>query len=149
MKHLFYILCFCVAVTCNGAFADSMVHKFKSPSFNGVGYSAHALTIENQEFSRQKAAKEKKAAANRQIARDVANTNLSKFMKNVESRIYAQLSKQLVDSMFGETASSSGSVTFEGTTISYAKSSETVELTIMEANGSTTVITVPVGDFTF
>ena len=148
MKHLFYIFCFCVAITSN-AFADSMVHKFKSPSFNGVGYSAHALTIENQEFSRQKAAKEKKATANRQTARDVANSNLSKFMKNVESRIYAQLSKQLVVSMFGETASSSGSVTFEGTTISYAKSSETVELTIMEANGSTTVITVPVGDFTF
>ena len=60
MKHLFYIFCFCVAVTSN-AFGDSMVHKFKSPSFNGVGYSAHALTIENQEFSRQKAAKEKKA----------------------------------------------------------------------------------------
>ena len=149
MKHLFYILCFCVAVTCNGAFADSMSFQFKSPSFTGNGYSAHALTIENQEFSRQKATKEKKEAANRQAARDVANTNLSKFMKNVESRIYAQLSKQLVDSMFGEDASSSGSVTFEGTTISYEKSSETVELTIMETNGSTTVITVPVGDFTF
>ena len=148
MKHLFYILCFCVAITSN-AFGDSMVHKFKSPSFNGVGYSAHALTIENQEFSRQKAAKEKKATANRQTARDVANTNLSKFMKNVESRIYAQLSKQLVDSMFGETASSSGSVTFEGTTISYVKSSDEVTLTIMEENGSTTVITVPIGDFTF
>ena len=147
MKHLFYIVVFCVAAT--NAFGDSMVHKFKSPSFNGVGYSAHALTIENQEFSRQKATKEKKAAASRQVARDVANTNLSKFMKNVESRIYAQLSKQLVDSMFGEDASTSGSVTFEGTTISYAKSSETVELTIMEENGSTTVITVPVGDFTF
>ena len=148
MKHLFYILCFCVAITSN-AFGDSMVHKFKSPSFNGVGYSAHALTIENQEFSRQKAAKEKKAAASRQAARDVANTNLSKFMKNIESRIYAQLSKQLVDSMFGEDASSSGSVTFEGTTISYVKSSDEVTLTIMEENGSTTVITVPIGDFTF
>ena len=44
-------------------------------------------------------------------------------MKNVESRIYAQLSKQLVDSMFGEDASTSGTVTFEGTTISYTKSS--------------------------
>ena len=62
MKHLFYTLCFCVAITSN-AFGDSMVHKFKSPSFNGVGYSAHALTIENQEFSRQKAIKEKKEAA--------------------------------------------------------------------------------------
>ena len=148
MKHLFYILCFCVAIT-SGAFADSFVHQFKSPAFTGIGYSAHVLTIENQEFSRQKATKEKKEAADRQAARDEANTNLSKFMKNVESRIYAQLSKQLVDSMFGEDASSSGSVTFEGTTISYVKSSDEVTLTIMEENGSTTVITVPIGDFTF
>jgi hypothetical protein len=51
--------------------------------------------------------------------------------------------------MFGETASSSGTVTFEGTTISYIKGTETVELTIVDPNGSTTVITVPVGDFTF
>lgn len=70
-------------------------------------------------------------------------------MKNVESRIYAQLSKQLVDSMFGETASETGTVTFEGTTISYVKSSDTVDLTIVSPDGSTTNITVPVGDFTF
>ena len=57
MKHLFYILCFCVAIT-SDAFGDSMSFQFKSPSFNGSGYSAHALTIENQEFSRQKATKE-------------------------------------------------------------------------------------------
>ena len=126
-----------------------MTHQFKSPSFTGNGYSSHMLTIENQEFSRKKALKEKKEAAERQAARDAANTNLSKFMKNVESRIYAQLSKQLVDSMFGETASATGTVTFEGTQISYVKTSDQVELTIVEANGSTTVITVPVGDFTF
>ena len=70
-------------------------------------------------------------------------------MKNVESRIYAQLSKQLVDSMFGEDASTSGTVTFEGTTTSYTKSSDTVDLTIVDTNGSSTNITVPVGDFTF
>ena len=129
--------------------AGQLTHQFKSPSFSGQGYSSHVLTIENQEFSRKKALKEKKEAAERQAARDAANTNLSKFMKNVESRIYAQLSKQLVDSMFGEDSSTSGTVTFEGTTISYVKSSDEVELTIVEANGSTTVITVPIGDFTF
>lgn len=128
---------------------SDLVHTWKSPSFSGNGYSAHALTIENQEFSRKKAIREKKEAAERQRIRDEANTNLSKFMKNVESRIYAQLSKQLVDSMFGEDASTSGTVTFEGTTISYTKDSETVELTIVDPNGSTTVITVPIGDFTF
>ena len=138
----------CIALS-HTVLADEMVHKFKSPSFTGVGASAHYLTIENQEFSRSQAIKEKKEAAERQRIRDEANTNLSKFMKNVESRIYAQLSKQLVDSMFGEDASTSGTVTFEGTTISYVKSSETVDLTIVDANGSTTVITVPVGDFTF
>ena len=129
--------------------AADLTHTWKSPAFSGNGYSAHVLTIENQEYSRKKAIKEKKEAAERQLVRDAANTNLSKFMKNVESRIYAQLSKQLVDSMFGEDASTSGTVTFEGTTISYTKSSDTVELTIVDTNGSSTVITVPVGDFTF
>ena len=129
--------------------AGQLTHTWKSPAFSGNGYSAHVLTIENQEFSRKKALKEKKEAAERQAIRDAANTNLSKFMKNVESRIYAQLSKQLVDSMFGEESGTSGTVTFEGTTISYVKSSETVDLTIVDANGSSTVITVPVGDFTF
>ena len=38
-------------------FADEMVHKFKSPSFNGQGVSAHYLTIENQETSRKDDAK--------------------------------------------------------------------------------------------
>ena len=129
--------------------AVQMTHTFKSPSFNGNGYSAHVLTIENQEFSRSEALREKKESAERQAIRDAANTNLSKFMKNVESRIYAHLSKQFVDSMFGEDASTSGTVTFEGTTISYTKSSDTVDLTIVDTNGSSTNITVPVGDFTF
>ena len=131
------------------SYAADLTHTWKSPAFSGTGYSQHVLTIENQEFSRAKTIKEKKEAAERQAARDAANTNLSKFMKNVESRIYAQLSKQLVDSMFGETASETGTVTFEGTTISYTKSSDTVELTIVDPNGSTTVITVPIDDFTF
>jgi len=131
------------------AFAGDLTHTWKSPAFSGTGYSAHVLTIENQEFSRKKALKEKKEAAERQAIRDAANTNLSKFMKNVESRIYAQLSKQLVDSMFGEDSGTSGTVTFEGTTISYVKSSDTVELTIASPDGSSTVITVPIGDFTF
>ena len=130
-------------------YGSTLTHQFKSPAFTGQGYSSHVLTIENQEFSRKKALKEKKEAAQRQRERDEANTNLSKFMKNVESRIYAQLSKQLVDSMFGEDSGTEGTVTFEGTTISYLKDSENVTLTIVDPNGSTTVITVPIGDFTF
>ena len=146
MRGFLVILILLSAWTAKGS---ELTHSFKSPSFSGQGYSAHVMTIENQEFSRKKAIKEKKDAANRQAARDAANTNLAKFMKNVESRIYAQLSKQLVDSMFGENAGTTGSVTFEGTTISYVKTSEDVTLTIVDPNGSETVITVPIGDFTF
>jgi len=142
-------LIFLAYVFISVAYAGDLTHQWKSPAFSGQGYSAHALTIENQEFTRKAALKDKKDAAERQLIRDAANTNLSKFMKNVESRIYAQISKQLVDSMFGEDAGTSGTVTFEGTTISYVKSTDTVELTIVSPDGSSTVITVPIGDFTF
>jgi hypothetical protein len=30
------------------AFAEPIVHKFKNPSFSGIGTGAHYLTIENQ-----------------------------------------------------------------------------------------------------
>ena len=130
-------------------YAVEYVHTFKSPSFSGNGYSAHVLTIENQEFSRTKTLREKKESEARQLERDEANTNLSKFINNVESRIYAQLSKQLVDNMFGEDSADSGTVTFEGTTISYVKDDNDVTLTILDTNGSETVITVPIGNFSF
>ena len=174
MKYVFYIVLFCIASS--NVFADSMVHKFKSPAFNGVGFSAHALTIENQEFSRKATIKEKKASETRQLIRDAGNTNYAKFLKNIESRIYAQLSKDLTDSLFGESCgttydsagdaiaptaevsqgetvgvgSCSGTVTFEGTTITYEKNTTTdlVTLTIDGADGKST-ITVPLNDFQF
>ena len=34
-------------------FADKLTHKFKNPSFSGIGTGAHYLTIENQEKSRK------------------------------------------------------------------------------------------------
>ena len=40
-----------------GAYADEIVHKFKNPSFSGIGTGAHYLTIENQEHSRKNQSK--------------------------------------------------------------------------------------------
>ena len=64
--------------------ADEMVHKFKSPSFNGMGISAHYLTIENQETNRKNEAKEALQAALEEAERDLENTTLARFMKNLE-----------------------------------------------------------------
>ena len=71
--------------------ADEMLHQFKNPSFSGIGTSAHWLTIENQEFSRKMTIKEELKAIQEQIERDKENTTLARFIRNLESRIYAQL----------------------------------------------------------
>jgi len=129
--------------------ADEMVHKFKSPSFNGNNTSSHYLTIENQEFNRKMSIKEELEALQEQIERDKENTTLARFIRNLESRIYAQLSRQLVENLFGENPSTEGTISLEGNTISYVSDGEFITLTITDADGNTTVITLPIGSFTF
>lgn len=122
-------------------------HTFKSPSFNGINQSSHYLTIENQETSRKEAIKQEIEDLQKQLERDAENTTLAKFIRNVESRIYSTLSRQLVEGMFGENPSNEGSFDIEGTGITYVKDGEQVELTITDENGKVTVITIPIGDF--
>jgi len=130
-------------------FADEMVHKFKSPSFSGIGTSAHYLTIENQEHLRKITIKEEIQALKDQIERDKENTTLARFIRNLESRIYAQLSRQLVENLFGETPSDSGILTLEGNTIEYSVVDGIITLTITDSDGNTTTISLPIGSFTF
>ena len=133
----------------NKAFADEMVHQFKNPSFSGVGTSAHYLTIENQEFSRKMSIKEELKAIQEQIERDKENTTLARFIRNLESRIYAQLSRQLVENLFGETPSESGTLTLEGNTITYSVEDGIITLVITDSDGNETTIQLPIGNFTF
>ena len=129
--------------------ADEMTHKFKNPSFSGVGTSSHYLTIENQEFNRKEALREELRAYTEDLEREAENTTLARFIRNLESRIYAQLSRQLVDSLFGETASDFGILELEGNTIEYRVEDDKVTLIITDEEGNTTEITVPLGSFTF
>jgi len=134
---------------CDGALADSQTFIFKSPAFTGVGYSSHVLTVETMEKQRRdkiKADADAEAAAR---VRAEEGTNLSKFLKNVEARIYAQLSKQLTDALFGESASDHGSVTLDGNTISYVKTAADITLTIIKPDGQTITVVVPIGQFSF
>ena len=132
-----------------GLKADEMTHKFKNPSFSGVGTSSHYLTIENQEFNRKEAIREEIQAYVEDLEREAENTTLARFIRNLESRIYAQLSRQLVDSLFGETASDFGVLELEGNTIEYRVEDDKVTLVITDEEGNTTEITVPLGSFTF
>lgn len=127
-----------------------LVHQFNSPAFiPGNGYSSHVLTIEQLESQRRQKLKEEAKALVDKAERDAKNTNLQKFLVNVESRIYAQLSKQLADAMFSETSGNSGNMNFQGTNISWMKTATDVTLTIIEANGNRTEVTVPIASFAF
>lgn len=129
--------------------AAELIFQFNSPAFNGQGYSNHVLTIEQVEAARKQKLKDEQKAAAEAAARAANNTNLAKFLNNVESRIYAQLSKQLADEMFADGGATQGTMNFQGTNISWVRSGSEVTLTIIEANGSRTDLTVPVAQFGF
>ena len=130
---------------------SELTHEFKNPSFSGQGYSNHVLALEQLRYQREKEIQEKKEAAAAKLARELEQTTLNKFINNVESRIYAQLSKQMVDNMFTDDGSTSGTATIEGATIYWIKdtSSDTISIQITEEDGTLTSITVPLTGFGF
>jgi hypothetical protein len=151
--------------------ADELAHNFKNPSFSGIGTSAHYLTIENQEKSRRDAIQKDIESALLAAQREAENTTMAKFMRNLESRIYSQLSKQLVESLFKQcdltvdpscVAATFGSFALEGNVISYTKTAcdtatmtgciigeEVIVLTIVAEDGTETIITIPIGNGSF
>ena len=138
--------------------ASELVHGFKNPAFSGDGYSNHVLSVDQlQEQRKQKNIDDAKSAA-AAAEREEKNSTINKFIANVESRIYANLSKQLVDNMFGEgcdssttTCPTSGTSEIEGATIYWIKDTTTdiITLTITDENGNVTEMSVPIGDFVF
>ena len=137
--------------------ADEIKFKFKNPSFSGQGTGAHYLTIENQEKSRRDKIKEEIESALARAERENDNSTINKFIRNLESRIYSQISKGLVDSMFCDPAlviactnSDSGSFEIEGNTVTYIKTVnadglEIIKMTITDPNGTITEIEIPIG----
>ncbi len=137
-----------IITSLSNVIASPLVHEFSNPSFNGNA-GQHWLSIEEKLFKKKQEIKDRERA---KVEKDLAllgKTNIAKFFKNVEARIYAQLSKQLVDQMFGETSSTSGTVEIEGNTITYLKDGENVTLTVVNETGQTTEMILPINSFTF
>ena len=151
MKKLSGILLLLIAIPTK----SDIVFDFKNPSFSGVGTGAHYLTIENQEHSRKKAIEDALEAARKAAERDADNTTMAKFIRNLESRIYSQMSKQLVESMFSnDNAATFGSFTLEGNVVTYetltqASGEDVIQLRIVDEYGTETLIEIPVGTGNF
>jgi hypothetical protein len=151
-KVLLTLVFFAVAV--RTAFSAPLPDfSFKSPSFNGIGYSSHVLTIENQEAVRKKTIADKIQAELDKIKTAEQNSNINKFLNNLESRVYAQISQNLATAMFKDGGSNSGIFTFDNETntqIAWEKNGldGTIKL-IVTGPGVNTTLVVPLGQFNF
>ena len=148
------------------AMADALVFEFGNPAFSGNGYSSHVLSVEQLQYSRKQDVKADEKSAAAALKREQENTTIAKFIKNVESRIYANLSKQLVDNMFGtgcdtsdplNGCQNSGTTTIDpdgdgtGAVIAWIRdeTAGTITLTVTAEEGTLTNLTVPIGNFLF
>ena len=146
MKYLLILLSLISAAVSAQPLPD---YTFKSPAFNGNGYSSHVLTLENQERTRKENIKKEIQAALDKAKNDANNTNVAKFLNNLESRIYAQISQNLATEMFADGGSTAGTLNFEGNIINWTRSSTEITLNVTDYLGSTTTISVPLGSFQF
>ena len=162
MKKLILLLLFPFAVN-----SAEIQHSFNSPSFSGVGYSAHVLTIKQLEDQQKEKNKAIVDAIKAKAESDAMNTAQARFVANLESRVYSQLAKQLTDSMFGDgtstptcNAASAGSVCgsipdLAGNSVTWqlGAGSDTGMIIITISNLSdssqTTTMKVPSGTFAF
>lgn len=151
MKKLLVILVFVPSL----ALGTELVHEFKSPAFSGIGYSAHVLTIEQIEQQRRQKLKDDAKAAEDRALRELQSTNAYKFKNNLESRIYAQLSKQISDKLFGENSSAANTdwvytPTPFGDTIGWKREGDRIYISVKNSNNDVVAeFDVPVGSFAF
>jgi hypothetical protein len=131
------------------AMAAPLDFGFKSPSFNGIGYSSHVLTIENQEYTRQATVQKDIQAALDKAKAEKSNSNISKFLNNLESRIYAQISQNLATAMFANGGTNSGTLNFEGNTIFWSKDGTNVNMIVTDVTGNQTTVVIPLSQFQF
>jgi len=146
-----------ILVLATTANATEIVHKFGNPSFSGINQSAHYLTIDEQERTRKEKIRADAQEALEDAQREAENTTLAKFLRNLESRIYSTLAKDISESLFNYENPASidnpvyGEIELEGNIIQWLNNGITITLTIIEmADGveiSRTTITIPVGSF--
>lgn len=158
-KQLFLIA---ASISCMGYANAELVHQFKNPSFSGIGWSSHVLTIEQLEKSRRDSIDAQKKADIAAAEAAANNTPLARFMNLFSSQVYAQLATQLSNNLFqnrcaaadgsaipGCVNPSTGMFTLDGNTITWVKNTNNVTLTVVDAKGTTTVVTVPLASFGF
>ena len=134
-----------IALMVTSAAADQLTFRFKSPSFNGVGYSSHKINLENISAARKKTIRDEIKSLQIQANLAAQRTPLNVFMTNLQSRIYSELSKQVTEQLFADTNNESGVFDLDGNTISWYKLANQINLTVTDTEGNLTTILIPIG----
>lgn len=146
---------FSLIICSSAAHAGELIFEFNSPSFSGNGYSTHVLTIAQLEQQRKDKIEADIQAELDRLDREYKSSNAYKFQNNLESRIYAQLSRQIADSLFAE-----GNVVVDGEwydtetpfgdVISWKRDQDRIYVSVVDSNGDVIAeFDVPVGEFAF
>ena len=131
MKYIWLILLFCSSVS-----ANELTFRFKSPSFTGIGYSAHKINLENISAGRRKVIRDEIKSLEIQADLAAQRTPLNVFMTNLQSRIYSELSKQVTEQLFADTGAD---------TISWYRLADQISLSVADTDGDFTEIIIPIG----
>ena len=91
--------------------ADSLVFKFKSPSFSGIGYSAHKINLNNMRYNRKKSIRDELRSLELQLGLLEQREPINAFLSNLQTRIYSELSKQVTEQLFAEAGADAGQFT--------------------------------------
>ena len=119
---------------CSAATAQDLVYQPVNPSFGGNPFnSAHLLAIANAQND-----------FGRPVEETTSQSELDSFVRSLQSRLLSSLSTQVANAIFGEDAQDEGRIVFGDQTIEFVRTLDGIQLTITEADGSTTVITIPV-----
>jgi len=139
-----------------------LVQQFKNPAFSGAGWSSHALTIDSIEKSRRDQIEADRKAEIARAEAALMNTPLNRFISLFQSQVYAQIATQLSNNLFqnkcaapdgsaipGCVSPTTGTFSLDGNTITWNKQNDKVVLTVVDAKGTVTTVTVPIASFGF
>jgi hypothetical protein len=120
------------------------------------------LTIDSIEKSRRDNIEAQKKADIAKAEADLLNTPLNRFMSLFQSQVYAQLATQLSNNLFQNRCAAAdgsaipgcvnpvtGTFNLDGNTVTWRKTETHVVLTVVDAKGTVTTVTVPIASFGF
>lgn len=144
-----------------------LVQQFKNPTFSGIGWASHVLTVEQMRQSAKSTQDSKAASEKARIDAEAANTPLAKFMALFTGQVYSQLATQLTNNLFKECTGGGGASCTDGrfniaetqkiewkriganVTLDVFDGKKNTDGTIAWNSAPTQSITVPVSSFSF